>query len=133
MFTKILRWLVLAISKIHDYLLTLNDSYEMYLNDKQLHFLIIGLLGLGMLLVVYPLFTWLAKRDKILTISGLYVFTVIVVIAFAIEIGQGLSGTGAMEMRDAAAGILGFVAFFIAFFILRFIVRLIKKASESEY
>ena len=36
------------ISRIHDKIMQLNNAYEANLSDKELHFLVIGLLGLAM-------------------------------------------------------------------------------------
>ena len=52
-------------------------------------------------------------------------FTVMIVLTFAIEIGQGVSGTGAMEMEDIVAGMAGFLAVFLVFALLRAIWRAI--------
>lgn len=62
MIKRITDFLIDIIYKAHAYLLTLNDSYEAYLSDKELHFLIIGIMGILMLMVFYPLFKWLAKK-----------------------------------------------------------------------
>ena len=43
------------ITKIHDKVMQLNNAYETNLSDKDLHFLVIGLLGMGMIFVIYPL------------------------------------------------------------------------------
>ena len=38
--------MVIFIAKIHNYILTLNDAYEKNFTDKQLHFLVIGIVGM---------------------------------------------------------------------------------------
>lgn len=126
------------ISKIHDKIMQINNAYETNLSDKELHFLVIGLLGLGMIFVVYPLFKYLAKKNKEMVIAWIYVTTVIVVITFAIEIGQKLTKTGNMEFADIMYGLVGFFAMFAAFCIVRMIwhgmIRLIRwlKARKAE-
>ena len=125
--TKLLYWGVRQVAKIHNYVMQLNDAYEMDFSDKELHFLVIGLLGLAMIFVVYPLFKFLAKHDHEMVIAWIYVFTVIIVITFAIEIGQKISGTGHMEFADIAYGILGFLAMFFAFCFIRGVYHLIKR------
>lgn len=121
---------VSIVAKIHDKLMQLNNAFEVNLTDKQLHFLIIGLLGMGMLFVVYPLFKYLAKKNKELVIAWIYVFTVIVVITFAIEIGQTITGTGHMEFADIAFGLIGFLFMFAAFCILRLLIHGIRQLIE---
>ena len=124
--TQFLYWAVGLVAKIHDYIMHLNDSYEISFSDKQMHFLVIGLLGMGMIFVVYPLFKHLAKHDHEMVIAWIYVFTVIIVITFAIEIGQKITHTGNMEFADIAYGIVGFLAMFFAFCILRGLYHLIR-------
>lgn len=113
--TKLLYMIVGLIAKIHTFILQINDSYEYALTDKQLHFLVIGILGLALVFLVHPIFKYLAKKDHILTITGIYVFTLIVVITFAIEIGQKITNTGNMEFADVLFGITGFLVMFFCF------------------
>jgi len=124
---KYLYWLVEQIAKIHSGLLRLNDAYEYNFTDKELHFLIIGLLGMFMIFLIYPLFKWLAKKGHVMVISWIYVFTLIVVITFAIEIGQRVTNTGVMEFKDIVFGVFGFVCMFLVFSMVRGIWHLIVK------
>ena len=129
--------IVVLITRVHNYLLTLNNQFENSFTDKELHFLIIGAFGLLLVLVLHPLFLWLQRHDHTMVITFLYVFTVILVLTFAIEIGQGYYGTGAMEFDDVVYGIAGFLAFFFVFAVIRgiihLIVRLVKKDEEEYY
>ena len=124
------------ISKFHDKIMQLNNAYEANFTDKELHFLVIGLLGLGMIFVVYPLFKFLAKRNHEMVIAWIYVTTVIVVLTFAIEIGQKITGTGNMEFADIMFGVIGFFAMFAGFCFLRAvyhgILRLVKYLKEKD-
>ena len=115
------------IALIHEKILTWNDSYELYFSDKQLHFLVIGILGMAILFVVHPIFVWLARRRHVLVISWLYAFTCILVITFAIEIGQKVTNTGNMEFQDIVFGIAGFFLMFLVFAIVRDIVLRISR------
>lgn len=119
--------IVEIIAKIHRFLLKLNDAYEYDFTDKELHFLIIGALGMAMIFVVHPVFKWLAKNNHIMVISWIYVFTLIIVITFAIEIGQRITNTGAMEFADIMFGVLGFISMFLVFSIFRGIYHLIRR------
>lgn len=114
---------VILVSKIHNAIMHLNDSYDINLSDKDLHFLIIGLLGMGMIFVIYPLFRYLAAKNHVMLIAWIYVFTVIVVITFAIEIGQKITNTGNMEFADIMYGLIGFMAMFCVFLVIRMIFR----------
>ncbi len=120
---QVLYEMTAILARIHDRLLTLNDSFELYFTDKQLHFLVIGLIGMALLFVVHPLFTLLAKKDHILAVSWLYVFTVILVLTFSVEIGQWLSGSGTMDFEDVSSGIRGFLAMFLVFAAIRAVIK----------
>jgi len=120
------------ISKFHSLFMRLNDKYEYHFSDKELHFLIIGILGMGFIFVIYPVFKWLAKRDHIMTITWIYVFTLIIVITFAIEIGQKVTGTGVMEFADIAFGVVGFLFMYIIFAVLRAIWHGICKLIKYK-
>lgn len=128
--TDLLYAIVEIIAQIHTVILSWNDSFETTFTDKELHFIVIGLLGMGMLFVIYPLFKLLSK-NHVLVIAWIYVFTVIMVIVFAIEIGQGFTGTGTMDFDDIVAGVIGFMAMFIAFAIVRAIVLGIARLFGS--
>lgn len=123
------------IARIHDRILRLNDAGGWYFDDKQLHFIVVGVFGMALLLVLYPIFKWLAKRDHTMVITWLYVFTVVLVLSFAIEIGQWWTGTGLMESRDIAYGVAGFLVMFFIFAVLRAIVlglvKLVKKDDRA--
>ena len=120
---ELLYFCVELISKAHNYIMRLNDAYEGNFTDKELHFLVIGLLGMAMIFVVFPIFSQLAKKGHMMTISWIYVFTVSVVITFAIEIGQKVTGSGSMEFADIMYGLVGFLSMYAIFCLIRFIIR----------
>ena len=124
---ELLYRLVGIIAVIHEKILGMNDAYQAAFSDKELHFLVMGILGLGMIFFVYPLFKWLAKNEHVMVIAWIYVFTMIVVIAFAIEIGQGITHTGTMDFGDIMFGVVGFLAMFAVFAVIRGIYHGIKK------
>lgn len=130
------------IARVHNTIMTWNDAYEQSFTDKELHFIVIGLLGIAMVFVVYPLFKALARKH-VLVIAWIYVFTLVLVITFAIEIGQGITHTGVMDFEDVEYGVLGFLFMFLIFAILRAIYhgvcRLIRfcirrsRRHQKEY
>lgn len=128
---EILYRIVGWIAKIHTRIMELNDAYEYNFTDKQLHFLVIGAMGMAMIFVIYPLFKWLAKKNHIMVIAWIYVFTMILVITFAIEIGQKVTNTGAMEFADIVFGVLGFALFFLIFSVMRGVYHGIKKLLKK--
>lgn len=128
---RFLYYMVSGISRIHDKLLQINDTSALFLTDKQLHFVVMGLVGMGLLLVIYPLFLALSKRH-VLTIAWIYVFTVMVVLSFAIEIGQGITDTGNMDLEDVISGLAGFMLLFFIFAVLRMIFLGIRSLFFPE-
>ena len=133
---KILYKIVELIAEIHNYLLTLNDDYEFYFTDKELHFIIIGLLGIAMVLVIYPIFRYLIDNRRYLTLTWIYVFTIIIVITFAIEIGQKVTNTGNMDFGDIVFGVVGFMAMYLVFAIIvgiyRLLIHFLSRNKTSE-
>lgn len=125
--SRFLYWIVEMIAKAHNWLLKLNDAYEYNFTDKELHFLIIGALGMGMIFVVHPVFKWLVKHNHTMMISWFYVFTLIIVITFAIEIGQRVTHTGVMDFADIVFGVFGFICMFFVFSVIRGIYHLIRR------
>jgi TRAP-type uncharacterized transport system fused permease subunit len=128
--------IIYYVARVHDQILSINDDGGYYFNDKQLHFLVIGGVGLAMIFVIYPIFKLLAKYGHTMVIAWLYVFTLVLVICFAIEIGQWYSGTGRPEAADIMCGIGGFLFMFAVFAIIRglflAIINLIKGDKRKD-
>lgn len=120
------------IGRVHDMILRLNDSRELCLSDKALHFLIIGLVGMLGVVVIYPLFKKLSEKSHVLTIVWIYVFTMVLGLTFAIEIGQKVSGTGTMSFADIVSGVMGFLYMFAVYAMIRAIVRLILGKRREK-
>ena len=129
--TRLIYFLIEIIAKFHNKFLSINDRFGVPLNDKQLHFLIIGAIGLGLIMVIQPIFNWLSKNDGVLFISFIYVFTVVLVITFAIEIGQGFAGTGDMDFYDIVSGVFGFFVFFAIYLMIYLIYKSIKNSHTK--
>ncbi len=131
MLKRLLYEIVNRIAMIHDLINKVNNRFEGILSDKQLHFLVIGILGMLLVLLIHPLFRRLARTNHVMVITWIYVFTLILVITFAVEIGQLLSNTGDMEFADIVSGIGGFIVVFSAFAALRavalWITRMIRR------
>ena len=127
--SKYLHMLVAWASRIHGYILSLNDSFEYNFSDKELHFLVIGAVGLMLILLVYPVFKLLANHNRVLAITWIYVLTVLLVLTFAIEIGQSITGTGTMEFGDVVAGLGGFFAVTAAIIVLRLLLLAARGAA----
>ncbi|MDO4198463.1 MAG: hypothetical protein Q4D13_05695 [Erysipelotrichaceae bacterium] len=130
--TTLIYYFIRIITKFHTWFLSLNDSSGLMLSDKQLHFLVIGMLGFGMMLVIQPIFNWIAKKNAVVLITFTYVFSFIVCLSFAIEIGQGISGTGDMDFRDILSGLVGFFVFVGIYLVLYAIYRWIKRDKKEK-
>lgn len=124
--------LIEIITAIHERILSWNDSYEYNLSDKQLHFIVVGVLGMGLFILIHPLFKFLAKRNLTIAISWIYVVTLLLVITFSIEIGQRITKTGYMDFKDILYGMGGFFLVFAAFLVIRLIIKLIIRLFKDD-
>lgn len=129
--TEFIFSVIYRVADVHEKLLSINDSGGYYFNDKQLHFIVMGVLGLLGIFVIYPIFKLLADSGHTMVIAWLYVFTVMIVLTFAIEIGQWYTGTGKLDFRDMTSGLAGFLVMFAIFAVIRgifhFLVRLFSR------
>ena len=135
MFEMLLRELTLIMAQVHDSLMRLNDGFELRLGDKDLHFVIMALAAMLLFFLVHAVFRRLAKWS-ISAVSFIYVFTVMTVLGFAIEIGQRISGTGEMDFADIVAGLYGVLAFFAVYTAYRLLAMgvsvLLRKTRKSN-
>ena len=135
MFEMLLRELTLIMAQVHDSLMRLNDGFELRLGDKDLHFVIMALAAMLLFFLVHAVFRRLAKWS-ITAVSFIYVFTVMTVLGFAIEIGQRISGTGEMDFADIVAGLYGVLALFAVYTAYRLLAMgvsvLLRKTRKSN-
>ena len=120
------------VAMVHDKIGRLNDHFEGTLSDKQLHFLVIGILGLLLVFMLHPIFLHLTKTNHVMIITWIYLFTLILVITFAVEIGQRLTKTGEMEFADIVFGVGGFIVMFAVFALIRAGVMWIIRQSRKR-
>ena len=120
------------ITYLHEKILSWNDNYEYNLSDKQLHFLVVGIIGMGLIFVIHPLFKYLAEKKMTLAISWIYVVTLLIVMTFAIEIGQRYTKTGYMDFKDIVYGMGGFFLMFAVFFLIRLLIKLIIRMFKDD-
>ena len=109
----------------------LNDNFELYFGDKDMHFIVMAVLGMILFFMVHFVFKRLAKWS-ITAISFIYVFTVMTVLGLAIEIGQKITGTGDMDFQDVVAGLYGVLAFFAVYTVYRLIVLLVRHLMRGR-
>ncbi|SEL39049.1 hypothetical protein SAMN04488700_0724 [Carnobacterium iners] len=131
-------WLASLVNEIHDQI-SLRVGIQM--TDKELHFWVIGLVGIAFFLLVYPIFKWIDKfKFKTTILAFIYTFTVMIVLVFAIEIQQAITDRGQMEFSDAVVGLWGFIVLFFIYSIVagivygfvQFLKRPKNKKTTSE-
>lgn len=130
---EIIKILMGIVNNVHDALQDISYGLNISFNDKQLHFIIIGIIGIIIFGFIQALFKWLSKYS-ITAISFIYTFTLLLVLVFAIEIGQKITNRGNMEFADIVAGIMGFMYLFAIYLVVRLLVYLVKSffGRESE-
>jgi hypothetical protein len=131
LFEAILYEGTMVVAQIHESLMHLNDNFELYFGDKDMHFIVMAVLGMILFFMVHFVFKRLAKWS-ITAISFIYVFTVMTVLGLAIEIGQKITGTGDMDFRDVVAGLYGVLAFFAVYTVYRLIVLLVRHLMRGR-
>lgn len=127
-------WLASLVNEVHDQI-TLRFGIQM--TDKELHFWVIGLVGILFFLLTYLMFKWIDRfKFKTTILAFIYTFTMMIVLVFAIEIQQAITNRGNMEFTDAVMGLWGFVVFFFIYSIVAGImyglVQLLKKRKNTK-
>mgnify|MGYP004702446121 CR=1 FL=1 len=126
-----LKWFIEIVNKVHRWILSLNDQYTWALSDKDLHFIVFGLLALGFFIMIHALFRRLAKIS-INLLSFIYTFTVMFALALAIEFGQRVTRQGVMDFDDVLSGMVGFVVFFLTYQFVIFIIKAIQSFVNKD-
>jgi hypothetical protein len=121
---EIIKIFIAFINNLHDSIIH-NDSFFNF-TDKQLHFIVIGIIGAIIFAITQSVFKKLAKYS-ITAISFIYTFTLLIVIVFGIEIEQKITKRGNMEFNDILAGLYGFLYLFAIYLFIRFVVYFVKK------
>ncbi|MBX9958240.1 hypothetical protein H7T43_25705 [Peribacillus simplex] len=131
---EIIQILAEIVNNLHDFILFfVSDTLNSNATDKDLHFWIMGIIGIIIFLFVLFLSNLISrKRFGITILSFLYTFTVMVVLVFAIEIQQALTSRGNMEFQDAAVGLWGFIVFFMVFAVLSSLFLLVKNFFKQS-
>ena len=127
---ELLKLIASFINDLHDKVLDIVGISGYPLNDKQLHFIFMAVIGILIFAFTQIVFKKLAKYS-ITAISFIYTFTVMVVIVFAIEIQQKLTNRGNMEFADIVYGLYGFIYVFLIYLLIKLIILAIKKAYKK--
>ena len=99
--------LVGMVAKIHNYIMRLNDAYEYNFTDKELHFLVIGVLGMLFIFVVYKkTFNGVMYSTGFaMTLVGLSLVTTLVIMAVTSNVVLSLGMVGALSIVRFRAAI----------------------------
>ncbi|MCF0148867.1 MAG: hypothetical protein HUJ77_10795 [Clostridium sp.] len=122
---EILKLVASFINDLHDKVLDIISIAGYPLNDKQLHFIFMALIGIIIFGFTQIIFKKLSKYS-ITAISFIYTLTVMIVIVFAIEIQQKITNRGNMEFADIAYGLYGFLYIFLIYLLIKYIIKAIK-------
>ena len=118
--------IVVFIAEVHDSILAYNRKLSTDFTNSELHFIVIGLLGLLLLLFTWLFFSFLTRRGKSGLMAWLFTFSTVCFITFAIEVGQHLTKTGKMELEDIVYGIMGFLAVSVPVAALYWLIRFFR-------
>lgn len=113
------------INVCHDGIVDIFSAWGYSFSDKELHFIIIAIIGILIFFFTQIIFKWLSKYS-VTAISFIYTFTVLVVIVFVIEIQQKITNKGHMEFADIAYGLYGFLCSFGLYLFVRGIIFAVK-------
>lgn len=118
------------VNQIHDILV---DILGFHMTDKELHFWVIGVVGMVTFFIVYYFFKLIEKMKWSTTIfSFVYTLTMMIVLVFAIELQQAITNRGNMEFADAVAGLWGFLVMFFVYAAVALIIYFIIKALKRK-
>ena len=91
---------------------------------------ILSLIGTDVFLVSHRIFKYLDIKNKALRITNFFTLTMVVIFAVAIELCQGLTETGSMEIADALFGIAGYLSMYFALIVLISLIRTIFRKRK---
>ena len=127
---EVLRSVVSIINRLHDILLLIVERLGLRLSDKQLHFWILGVIGISLFAAVDFAFRRISKWS-VSAISFVYTLTVLVVIALSMEVQQQVTGRGALDFNDIVAGIWGFMVLLGLYLLIRMAVEFCRKLYQK--
>ena len=133
---ELLSIIAYVINGLHDWISAAVKLLKFDVDDKGLHFWVIGVTGMVIFLLADAFFKKVA-RWSISVVSFIYTLTVLIVIVFGLEIEQKITGRGVMEFKDVVYGLWGFIAIFSVYLFIRLVVclfsKLISKKSQRRY
>ena|SRR5665647_514031 len=127
----LLKILASTVNNLHDFILFLSNGLSLNLSDKDLHFWVIGVIGVVVFIVSDIVFR-IISRWSISIISFVYTLTVLVVVVFALEIEQRITGRGNMDFFDIVAGLWGFFVLFGCYIVIRGAIYAVRKLFKEK-
>jgi hypothetical protein len=128
---EFIKFIAEVVNEIHDVIMVMANNAGLNFSDKDLHLWVFGIIGITSFFAVHLLFKQLAQYS-VTAISFIYTFTVMLVLVFAIEIQQKITGRGQMEFDDAVVSLWGFILFFAVFLVIKGVYLLIKRFIKSR-
>lgn len=127
---KSLQAIALAMRFCHDGIIQVVQTLGFEVNDKALHFIVVGIIGL----ILFSVGDILCKHfgNRFASIAS-FVFSLIIVTLFAIaiEVIQGLTNSGNVEFADIAYGLAGFIFFFIVHVFIECMFNAAKRVLKE--
>jgi hypothetical protein len=124
--------IVEIINNLHDMFIVLASDLGFTLTDKDLHFWIMGIIGITVFFFVYFVSKILSKlKFGITALAFFYTLTFMVVLVFAIEIQQAITNRGQMEFIDAIVGLWGYIVFFLIYIGFAVVIIVIKYFYQN--
>jgi hypothetical protein len=129
--TRLIDFLAQIVNGIHDMIVAMAKGRGLALTDKDLHFWIVGAIGIVLYAVTNFVFKRLAKLS-VEIISFIYTFTVLIVIVFALELEQKITHRGDMEFQDIVFGLWGFILMFAVYLAIVLVVMAVRKFLKKR-
>ena len=127
----LLKLLASTVNNLHDFFIVLSKYFGLSLSDKDLHFWVIGIIGVVVFILSDIVFR-IVSRWNISIISFVYTLTVLVVFVFALEIEQRITGRGDMELLDIVAGLWGFLVLFGCYIMILGALYAVRKLINKK-
>ena len=88
--------------------------------------------GFMIFLFSHQIFKVLDKKDRTFRMTHYFTATIIIIFAFSLEICQGFTETGNMDVADALFGISGYIIMYYIMYIIITIFKFIFSRKEPE-
>ncbi|QPC47672.1 hypothetical protein [Mangrovibacillus cuniculi] len=123
-----------VINDTHDAILHFLRSNGLPVQDDFLHFMVFGIGGLVIWVVVNQwMQSWLRRADSRVTwLSFFFIFTNFAWFVVVVEMVQRITARGDMEKEDAVAGLLGYIFFVLIYLFGKRVYTVMKQKNKSR-